>query len=159
LNEEEAIKSVSDELKKPDSALMVFKPVDVEASFFVGETLIVAAASLLINAFGKGVKAALEKRVEDLGKKITNWFMDKIEDLFRDEVKDSEVEKEKLNLKKSIEQLKNEVKKADKKQLTNAIELSENNMVSILKDNGLTDARAKEIAKIIRNETEKLIRS
>lgn len=159
MSEEEAIDSVSNELKKPDSALMVFKPVDVEASFFIGEALIVTAATLIINAFGKGVKAALEKRVEDLGKKITNWFMDKVDDLFRDEVKDSKVEKEKNDLKQNIQELKKEVKKADKTQLATAIELSEKNIITILKHNGMTDARATEIAKIVRTEAENLIGS
>lgn len=157
MNEQKAIDSISNELKKADSALMVFKPVDVETKFFIGEALITAAATLILNAFGKGVKAALEKRVEDLGTTITNWFMDKIEGLFRDDVKDSEVEKERTDLKKNTEKLKKDLKNVDKKQVKQVFELSENNVIAILKNNGMTDAKAKEVAKLARIGTENLI--
>ncbi|MDH5266831.1 MAG: hypothetical protein OEW62_04040 [Candidatus Bathyarchaeota archaeon] len=157
MNQEEAINSVAGELRKPDSPLMVFKPVDIKESFFIGPTLIVAAALFFINAFGKGAKTALENRIEEYGKKITNWVLDKIEALFRGESEDSQIEKE--DLKKSIDDLKSAAKKADKKALESAIEASEDLIVRILKDKGLTQKRASEIAKVVRSSVEGLIGS
>ena len=156
MNQEEAINSVTGELRKPDSPLMVFKPVDVEESFFIGEALIGVAATLIINAFGKGAKAALENRIEDYGKKITNWLIDKIEALFRDNGENSQEEKE--NLKKNMDDLKSVAKKADKKALDSALEVSEDLIVNILIDNGLTQKRASEIAMVVRISGESLFR-
>src|SRR5947209_14297505 len=83
-------------------ALLGFRPMGSEEGYFIGEAILIVAASTFVAAFLKGVNSALETRGKELGMKTTNWLADRLEGLFR---KRKVTEADEEELKKQIHDL------------------------------------------------------
>jgi len=156
MDDDEAIRVVTKELSKSDSPLMVFKPAEVKESFLIGEVFIAGAGIFIMNAFFKGAKAALENRLEELGKKVTNWLVDKIEGLFRGGSKLPTPDK--ASVKEYANKVSLAAAKLGKQKLKSALDASEQLLAKTLIDQGLTPTRAAEIARVVRGASETLIK-
>jgi hypothetical protein len=143
MSESDNITSLAKELSSGNS-LMAFKPDDVEQKFFIGETIIIAAATVFGTAFLKGINSALEKRGEELGKVVTDWVVNKIEGLFRKPKDAKNVEDE--SKKESIE-LGKSASKLDEKTVTTRMDIIEKQIEAKLVEQGVSPKQAKNIAK------------
>lgn len=151
--ENEAIDIVAKELSI-GNPLYAFKPEDVEEKFFIGEAIITAAATIFIAAFAKGINTALEKKGQELGETVGNWFVGKLEGLFR-KPKDAKSEEDKL--KKDIKELSQFGSKLDKKTRDARLDATEEVVTQKLKERGVSSKKAEEIAKKGRIGAETLI--
>lgn len=149
----QSIEPVVQELSS-GNPLYAFKPDDVQANFFIGETIIIAAATAFVTAFFKGVNSALEKRGEELGKKVTNWLADKIQGLFQ---KPEEAKAKEEELKKELAELSKSASKADKKTKNDSLDFIEKAIVEELEGRGVLPKKAKEIAKKSRESAETIL--
>lgn len=151
--EYEAIESIA---KEPDfsRALYGFKPGDVQQKFFIGEAILIAGVNIFLIAFFKGVNSALEKRGEELGEKITNWFVDKLEGLFR---KPEARQADEAELKKELHELARSASKLDKNTVDSRLDAVEGLIKKTLIERGSTPGMAGKIAKKTREASEALI--
>jgi hypothetical protein len=154
LNDDRPIDALADEFRSDDSPLMAFKPDDVEAKFFIGEAIIVAAATIFVGAFYEGVKEALKEKGKSLGKTVTTWIVDKLEGLFR-KPKDAKTEEEKV--KKDLKDFRSTANKLDKKELKNTFDITEKFVTETMKKRGVPQDKASEIAKKVRKSAEEII--
>ncbi|MFX0152646.1 MAG: hypothetical protein ACFFAJ_17820 [Candidatus Hodarchaeota archaeon] len=146
---------VVEELEKADAPLTLFIPDDVEKGYFLGEAAIIAAATIFLTAFMKGVKSSLEKKAESLGKTVTDWVIGKIEGLFRDSGKKPEADNKSLeNEAKNINKLG-----AEKQELDKALASSQEMIADLLKEKGVLANRADQISEAIRKAAELLIKA
>ena len=77
----DAIRGVRDVLYESDQDLYVYAPPG--ETHFIGETIVIGAAGVLVGAFFSGVKASAEKRMEDWGHSLGDWVFDRIQGLFQ----------------------------------------------------------------------------
>jgi len=83
MDKSQAIKSLSAELESSYTDLYAFQPVAQTEKFFVGEAVIVAAATVLLTAFLKGLESGLEPRMKIAGEALAAWIDDRLESLFK----------------------------------------------------------------------------
>ena len=102
----------------------------------------------------KGVKSGLEKKSEKVGEKVGSWIADRIGNLFR---KEEEKPNEEDELNKDINEAALSAKNKNKAQLNSAIKESKENLVSLLKKQGISDSRAIIIAEAVRKVAESSI--
>jgi hypothetical protein len=143
LEEDKEIRVVAQELRQGDP-LLAFKPKDVDTKFFIGEAVIIAAATILVGGLIKGINETLEERGKELGKTITNWIIDKIEGLFK---KPQEAQTEQKEVEKEMHELSKSASKMDKKTIDARLDESEKQMAAWLEKQGILHKKAIEIAR------------
>lgn len=151
----QAIAEVTIVLEKNDESLYVFIPFDSEQRYFIDQIIIGAAATFLLSAFLRGVKEALDKRLSNWGKELTEWLLDRLEALFKRE--DTHMGEE------EIEEYAEAVRKLMSNRPPTALEAelatSEAFIVELLKSQGVLPSNAQEIATAIRRAGSQLILS
>jgi hypothetical protein len=154
VSENGPIDALADEFRSDDSPLMAFRPGDVDTKFFIGETIIVAAATIFVGAFYEGVKEALKEKGKSLGKTVTTWIVDKLEGLFK-KPNDAKTEGEKV--KKDLKDFSSTANKLGKKELKDTLDSTEKSVTETMKKRGVSPEKASEIAKIVRKSAEEII--
>jgi hypothetical protein len=149
-----AFDALTTELSKADKPLYNFIPDEVESNFFIGEAIIAGAAVALVQGFVKGANSSLEKKGEEAGKKAGKWVADKIGKLFK---KKEEGKDEQTNLENDVKELANNASKADAPALEQAYKTSEIIIMTLLKEQGISEKRAAQIANSVRKAAESTI--
>lgn len=151
--ENEAINVVAKSLAS-GTDLSAFKPEDVKEDFFVGGAFIAAAAAIFLAAFAKGINTALEKKGQEIGESVGNWFISKLENLFR---KPETAKKEEEQATEYIKEVTRSRSKLDAKTRNTILDATEDILVQKMEERGIPRKKAVSIAKSTRTEVEALL--